>query len=138
MGWKTCEEHIKDFNWERFFGDISQEIKRLNQFREKHLRKLFLQEFRVPLGCHANCDVLSRVSMPSCGDCYAIFDYYFNGKRFAREFQRDSGKWTFDLYIVKTYPEEFIPTKIDNYETTGRKSLYDKQSRSQVYLPSVP
>ena len=105
---------------------ISQTIKRLAQFRGKHLRKIFLQEFGTPLGCHVGYGVLSRVSMPSCGDCYAIFDYYFNGKRFAREFQRDSGKWASDLYIVKTYPEEFIPTKIDNYETTGRKSIYDQ------------
>lgn len=138
MGWKTCDDLIEESNLSSIFGFASEIIKKYDQFRWKHLRKLFLQEFGIPLGCHVGYGVLSRVSMPSCGDCYAIFDYYFNGKRFAREFQRNSGKWTSDLYIVKTYPEEFIPTKIDNYETTGRKSLYDKQSGSQVHLPSVP
>ena len=135
---KNIYKALKDFDGILIDKYVSKIIKKYAQFREKHLRKIFLQEFGIPLGCHVGYGVLSRVSMPSCGDCYAIFDYYFNGKRFAREFQRNSNNWASDLYIVKTYPEEFIPTKIDNYETTGRKSLYDKQSRNQVHLPSFP
>lgn len=123
---KNIYKELKNFDGILIDKYVSEIIEKYAQFRGKHLRKIFLQEFGIPLGCHVGYGVLSRVSMPSCGDCYAIFDYYFNGKRFAREFQRNSGNWTSDLYIVKTYPEEFIPTKIDNYETTGRKSIYDQ------------
>ena len=82
------------------FKSILDEMKKREKLRVKCLRKIFLHKFRVPLGCHAGCGVLTMGHIPSTGDSYNIMVYYFNGQPFAREFTRTTDTWATEWYIT--------------------------------------